>query len=217
MGSGVHFSLDQLPERYRAQVSRAMSAPNWSHVASVRPHNDGGKPQDRRDDKRGDDKRGNDKRGNDKCGNDKCGGGKHRHGKGGGKCRAPINLPRSAAEGPNKTEERFNREMLLGRGKYEALTLHLPGGVKYTPDFVFENEGKVYLAEVKGNYRLPTHGRSVMAFKIACSEFPMFGFVFAELCGDGRTWKVGVYEGGLLKHTAEGTAQELHGEETDGE
>lgn len=193
MGSGVHFSLDQLPERYRAQVVRDALGQKGAVAASVRPHTDGGRAKDRR------------------------GGGK-RNGFV-GKCRAPINLPRNAAQGPNKTEARFNREMLLGRGKYEALTLHLPGGVKYTPDFVFENEGKVYLAEVKGGYRLPTHGRSVMAFKVACSEFPMFGFVFAELRGDGRTWKVGVYEGGLLKHTAEGTALELHGTGggTDGE
>lgn len=188
MGSGVHFSLDQLPERYRAQVAR--SALVGGYHQSVRPH--------------GDMKVAN--------GGDGRGDGGVRGGDGKGRARAPVRLPRAAGRAPNKTEERFNREMLLGRGKYEGLTLHLPSGVKYTPDFVFEDDGKVYLAEVKGGYHLPTHGRSVMAFKIACAEFPMFGFVFAELCRDGRTWKVGVYEGGLLKHTAEGTARQLHGE-----
>lgn len=187
MGSGVHFSLDQLPERYRAQVAR--SALVGGYHQSVRPHGDGRTAD------------------NGACaGKDGQG-----HGKDKGKTRAPVRLPRSAGRVPNKTEERFNREMLLGCGKYEGLTLHLPSGVRYTPDFVFEDDGKVYLAEVKGGYHLPTHGRSVMAFKIACAEFPMFGFVFAELCRDGRTWKVGVYEGGLLKHTAEGTALQLHG------
>ena len=188
MGSGVHFSLDQLPERYRAQVAR--SALVGGYHQSMRPHNE-------------------ERAAN---GGDGRGDGGVRGGDGKGRARAPVRLPRAAGRAPNKTEERFNREMLLGRGKYEGLTLHLPSGVKYTPDFVFEDDGKVYLAEVKGGYHLPTHGRSVMAFKIACAEFPMFGFVFAELCRDGRTWKVGVYEGGLLKHTAEGTALELHGE-----
>lgn len=182
MGSGVHFRLDQLPERYRAQVTQGpiygigMPDPVRPHASEVPKASP-----------------------------------KHKQGGKGDRPRSPINLPRNAAHGPNKTEARFNREMLLGRGKYEALTLRLPSGVKYTPDFVFEDDGKVYLAEVKGGYHLPTHGRSVMAFKIACAEFPMFGFVFAELRRDGRTWKVGIYENGLLKHTNEGTAQELNG------
>lgn len=185
MGCGFHFSLDQLPERYRAQVVRDTlglgggQAPSGGQAegGGVRKPGNPGKPGKRAKS---------------------------------GRCRAPVCLPRAAA-GPNRTEARFNRDVLLGRGKYEAITLRLPSGVKYTPDFVFEYGGKVYLAEVKGGYRLPTHGRSVMAFKVACSEFPMFRFVFAELRNGGRTWRVGVYEGGTLVHTEEGTAQELHG------
>lgn len=194
MGGGVHFSLDQLPERYRAQVVRGALCGRVTSPSSVRPRTDNGQ--------------GVKDAGKDAAANGGKDGGQ---GKKGGEPRAPVNLPRSASSSPNKTEERFNRELLHGRGKYEAMTLRLPSGVKYTPDFVFEDGGRVCLAEVKGGYRLPTHGRSVMAFKIACSEFPMFRFVFAELTRDGKAWKVGVYEGGLLVRSAEGTASQVMG------
>lgn len=192
MGRGVHFSLDQLPERYRAQVMRATPARGGDAARAEK--------LDSVDDAT---------TASQNAPKTAHKGFSHIKGK---KSPSPIRLPRSKYKGPNKTEAQFNADFLFGDGKYEALTLHLPSGVKYTPDWLFEDDGDVYLVEVKGGYHLPTMGRSVMAFKIACEQFPMFGFIFAELCKDGRTWKVGIYKGGVLIKSVRGTAKELMGE-----
>lgn len=123
---------------------------------------------------------------------------------------APIRMKKCAG-GMNKTEAQFNRDILLGKGRYEVLTLHLAGG-DYTPDFFFVNpeDGEICLFEIKGSYRLPTHGRSVFAFKQACKDYPMFRFMFAELSADGRTWTIGSYKDGMEVGVVRGTAAELH-------
>lgn len=163
MSSGVHFSLSELPERYRAQVAGKLSPRKEAPVVRRKR-----------------------------------------------KVSAPIRMAKRKC-GMNSTEEKFNRDVLLGIGKYEAITLHLSGG-NYTPDFVFTdpNDGEVCLVEVKGSYRLPSMGRSVFAFKQACAEFPMFRFLFAELGKDGRTWTIGSYRGGEEVTTVNGTAERLH-------
>ena len=48
----------------------------------------------------------------------------------------------------NKTEDRFNRDMLNGRGVYEGLTFRLPGGSRYTPDWIYEANGQLFAVEV---------------------------------------------------------------------
>lgn len=123
---------------------------------------------------------------------------------------SPIRVKKDSS-GMNKTEAKFNREVLLGLGKYEAITFHLSGGA-YTPDFYFvDPETKeVCFIEVKGSYRLGSQGRSVFAFKQASAEYPQFRFMFAKLADDGRTWTIGTYRGDKEISCVSGTAQELH-------
>lgn len=66
-----------------------------------------------------------------------------------------VAVPFRAAEGKqSKTEQKYNREVLGGNGRFEAVTLHLPGGGRYTPDFMTIDDGVVTFHEVKGSYRL---------------------------------------------------------------
>ncbi len=89
-------------------------------------------------------------------------------------------------KGPNKTEQLFNREMLGGLGQYEAITLRLPGGSKYTGDWltsVFDPQEQRYettVYEVKGTYRLGSHGRALTAFREARAAFPFLTFKWYE-------------------------------------
>lgn len=97
-------------------------------------------------------------------------------------------VPFRAAEGKQtKTEQRYNRECLGGRGRFEAVTLHLPGGGRYTPDFMTVDDGVVTFHEVKGSYRLGSQGRAHTAFHEAAAYYPMWRFVWAHW--DGRKWE----------------------------
>ena len=92
--------------------------------------------------------------------------------------------------GPNKTEAEYNRLHLHGKGLYEAVTLRLPGGSRYTPDWVvIGDSGMVELHEVKGSYRFGSHGRAATAFREAVAAFPCFAFVWA-VRGKGGEWSV---------------------------
>lgn len=111
----------------------------------------------------------------------------------------------SVRRGPNKTEAEYGRLMLGGKGRYEAVTLRLPGGSRYTPDWVtFEQVSlgvtddyqdgtcvstppafRITLHEVKGSYRLGSHGRALTAFREAVAAFPFFEFVWAVRKGAG--------------------------------
>lgn len=95
----------------------------------------------------------------------------------------------AAKREPNKTEADYNRRMLAGAGRYEALTLRLPGGSRYTPDWVSVESGLVVLHEVKGAYRLHSQGRALTAWREAVAAFPEFGFVWAVKGKDGN-WEV---------------------------
>jgi len=89
-------------------------------------------------------------------------------------------------KGPNKTEQLFNREMLGGLGQYEAVTLRLPGNSRYTPDYltsVFDPQEQRYettVYEVKGSYKLGSHGRALTAFREARAAFPFLTFKWYE-------------------------------------
>lgn len=101
-----------------------------------------------------------------------------------------VSETNSRARGPNKTEAEYNRLHLQGKGLYEAVTLSLPGGSRYTPDWVVIGEGgKVELHEVKGTYRFGSHGRAVTAFREAVAAFPCFAFVWA-VRDKGGVWSV---------------------------
>jgi hypothetical protein len=89
-------------------------------------------------------------------------------------------------KGPNKTEQLFNREMLGDLGMYEAIRLRLPGGSFYTPDYclsVLDPQTQQYettVYEVKGSYKLCSHGRALTAFREARAAFPFLTFKWYE-------------------------------------
>lgn len=78
-----------------------------------------------------------------------------------------------------EAERRYNAEALGGKGRFEAVTLHLPGGGRYTPDFMTVEGGVVTFHEVKGAWRLPSQGRAWTAFREAAAAFPLWRFVWA--------------------------------------
>ena len=89
---------------------------------------------------------------------------------------------------PNRTEERYNRQVLCGAGRYEPITFRMPGG-NYTPDWMTMDDGVPTFHEVKGAYRFASQSRAVLGFKSAAAAFPFFNFVWATL-GKGGTWDV---------------------------
>jgi hypothetical protein len=99
----------------------------------------------------------------------------------------PPDAPRK--QKMTKTEELFlqllkskqtdagNIEKIL----FEGITLTLPGGSRYTPDFyVLTKTKEVWLFEVKGDYKLGSHGRALTAWKEARAFFNGFRFLWAE-------------------------------------
>ncbi len=103
-------------------------------------------------------------------------------------------VPVRAAEGrQTETERRYNRDVLGGAGRFEAVTLRLPGGGRYTPDFMTIDGGVVTFHEVKGSYRLGSQGRSFTAFHDAAAYYPMWRFVWAKW--DGREWARNTFPG----------------------
>lgn len=100
-----------------------------------------------------------------------------------------VAVPLRAAEGKmSKTEERYRRDVLNGGGRFEPVSLRLPGGGRYTPDFMTIDDGVVTFHEVKGSYRLGSQGRAYTAFHEAAAYYPMWRFVWAHWTG--KTWDV---------------------------
>ena len=99
-----------------------------------------------------------------------------------------VAVPLRAAEGhQTDTERRYNRDVLHGAGRFEAVTLRLPGGGRYTPDFMTVDDGVVTFHEVKGSYRLGSQGRAFTAFHDAAAYYPMWRFVWAKWTG--KAWE----------------------------
>ena len=96
----------------------------------------------------------------------------------------------------SKTEEKYNRDILGGKGRFEAVCLYLPGGGRYTPDFMTIEGGVITFHEVKGSYRLQSQGRAWTAFKEACSAFPMWRFVWAHWTG--KVWEQKTFESSAI-------------------
>jgi hypothetical protein len=97
---------------------------------------------------------------------------------------------------PNKTEAEYNQRYLGGAGKYESVSLRLPGGSRYTPDWQSVGaDGRVTFHEVKGSYRFGSHGRAATAFRECVAAFREFDFVWAVRCADG-TWSLKQSRGG---------------------
>ena len=97
---------------------------------------------------------------------------------------------------PNKPEAEYNRRYLGGAGKYESVSLRLPGGSRYTPDWQSVGaDGRVTFHEVKGSYRFGSHGRAATAFRECVAAFPEFNFVWAVRNADG-SWSLKQNRGG---------------------
>lgn len=132
---------------------------------------------------------------------------------------APRNAPRDpgaelcpyapdAAEVPlrgwdgrqTETERRYNAEVLGGAGRFEAVSLRLPGGGRYTPDFMTVEGGVATFHEVKGAYRLPSQGRAWTAFREAAAAFPLWRFVWAaeRARGDGGGFSTKVFNSAAM-------------------
>ena len=93
-----------------------------------------------------------------------------------------------------ETEKRYNANRLAGQGRFEAVCLYLPGGGRYTPDFMTLDGGVVTFHEVKGSYRLQSQGRAYTAFHEAAAAFPCFRFVWATETKDKGTFDVKVFD-----------------------
>ena len=99
-----------------------------------------------------------------------------------------VEVPLRAATGRmSKTEERYQRDVLHGAGRFEPVSLRLPGGGRYTPDFMTIDDGQVTFHEVKGSYRLGSQGRAFTAFHDAAAYYPMWRFVWAKWTG--KAWE----------------------------
>ena len=111
----------------------------------------------------------------------------------GATCSLRTGHRRAGRNGPNPTEAAYNRDVLSGHGIYEGLTLRLPGGSRYTPDWlsVDPESGRVHLSEVKGSYRFPSEGRALTAWREARAAFPMFRFHWAVLTKAGWEFRHG--------------------------
>lgn len=102
---------------------------------------------------------------------------------------------RAAAGKMTQTEERYQRDVLGGRGRFEAVSLRLPGGGRYTPDFMTIDDGRVTFHEVKGSYRLGSQGRAYTAFHEAAAYYPIWRFVWAHWTG--KAWERKTVESAL--------------------
>ena len=84
-----------------------------------------------------------------------------------------------------KTEQAYEAELIALYGRdnvfFEALTLRLRNGHRYTPDFVVRiGHGDLAMIEVKGSYRLHSYQRARLAFDQAKLDWPEFFFRWVE-------------------------------------
>jgi hypothetical protein len=89
-------------------------------------------------------------------------------------------------KGPNQTEMRYMFEALRGLdARYEALTVRLANGHRYTPDWVVFGGGRpIACYEVKGPYRLGSQDGARMRFDQARLEWPGVRWVWATWTGN---------------------------------
>ena len=95
---------------------------------------------------------------------------------------------------PNKTEISYKYRLELEfpgcEIKYEAVSLLLDTGFRYTPDLVVFLPGdRLLLVEVKNSgFKHASYGRSKIAFACAVKDFPCFSFRWASK--EKGEWKV---------------------------
>jgi len=95
------------------------------------------------------------------------------------RAKCNVNPKRKKTSGqPNKTEADYNFRYLGGRGMFEGVTFRLEGGSKYTPDWVYWNNGVMFAVECKGAYRFGSEGRALVAFLEARARFKNVVFLW---------------------------------------
>ena len=111
--------------------------------------------------------------------------------------KAPDTITRKAKQ-PNKTEASYRTEVLdrqaaigvLVSIAYEALTVRMANGHRYTPDWVCRTaSGLTLCIEVKGTYRMHSHQRARLAFDQAALEWPAWRWIWAEK-QTGGGWRI---------------------------
>lgn len=116
---------------------------------------------------------------------------------------APRRQPERPADGPrfdSAWEADYARyldlQRLAGTVKdywYHPTTFHLPGKVKYTPDFLIQYpdglERRLQYVELKGWSRNRRDG--VTRYKIAAALFPCFEWIMVEKGSGGRWERIG--------------------------
>ena len=100
---------------------------------------------------------------------------------------------RAAPKGPTKTEAAYRLEILDRNPAvrvvgFEAITVRLANGHRYTPDWCFVAGDRLHLVEVKGSYRLGSYQRARLAFDQARIEHPWAVWIWAERTKEGG-WK----------------------------
>lgn len=105
--------------------------------------------------------------------------------------KRPKVLLRQDSRKPNKTEQRYAEDILrISEGieyyEWEAITLKIGNGVKYTPDFlVIRSTGVVEIHEVKGP---KVWEDSIIKIKAAAAKFHFFKFYIAQW--DNGQWTI---------------------------
>jgi hypothetical protein len=94
-----------------------------------------------------------------------------------------------ASGGPTKTELEARRMHCPQDARFEAITIRMSNGHRYTPDWVWWQDGRLHCLEAKGSYKLGSYQRARLAFDQAKVEFPDVRWIWAERRNDG-TWKV---------------------------
>jgi hypothetical protein len=89
------------------------------------------------------------------------------------------------SKGANKTEEAFNRDVLNGAGRFEAISFKIAGGHRYTPDFIVVSPDAIEAYEVKGAYKFPSEGRARLAFDDARERYPSIKFYWMRKTPNG--------------------------------
>lgn len=100
-----------------------------------------------------------------------------------------IDKPKSGRK-KSSVEREYENLFLVGKKyKYEGITLHLENGLRYTCDFfVFRKQDIPMVIETKGAHKLPSEGRSRMAFLQAKLEYPCFSFHWI-VRGKDKVWR----------------------------
>ena len=101
----------------------------------------------------------------------------------------PLPAPKTKAGGPTKTEMEARRMHCPQDARFEAVTFRMSNGHRYTPDWIWWQDGRLHCLEAKGSYKLGSYQRARLAFDQAKVEFTDVRWIWAERRKDG-SWKV---------------------------